>query len=229
MTQLSATVVKTLLLGHTLVDEDAYHDGWDYWSSAARDKWERETVEVEGLGTVEVFYEGSRPSDYEDYYGRPWRALIFKIGDRLFKQEGEYASHGGANHWEGAFIEVEASDETVSRYVKVKTVDDLTASEVETLLEEYAEDEGGWAYWDYEVGTGETLEVVGLGDVTIVHKEGKHKWESDLVIVVKLENGRHFEKKGYYASYEGSTWDGPFTEVTPTTEVITVFKPKAAA
>lgn len=48
-----------------------------------------------------------------------------------------------------------------------------------------------------------------------------------LYIVISLSDGtntRYFRKDGFYASYDGSTWDGDFREVTPVERTVTFYE-----
>lgn len=45
--------------------------------------------------------------------------------------------------------------------------------------------------------------------------------------VFKFEDStgvKYFRKDGYYASYDGSTWDGDFKEVTPQERIVTFYE-----
>lgn len=62
-------------------------------------------------------------------------------------------------------------------------------------------------------------EVPGLGKVEVVEDFGG-EGQGDLryvVFSVKFtdETVKYFRQEGYYSSYDGTVWDGDFTEVTP--------------
>lgn len=128
---------------------------------------------------------------------------------------------------------------------------DLSAEAVETALEEYVEEAGegeGWFLWKemsymisskfYNehtgwpniegVGTVEVLEDFGgegQGDeyylvfkITDTTKGGSFQGLGDLVTV------RYFKMNGYYASYSGGTYDGPFEEVKPVTREVVFYE-----
>lgn len=233
----SANVVQMLLLGHTFV-VDGWEDGWEWWASTARDSWERESVEVEGLGTVVTAYEGSRPSDYESFESAD-RALIFTIGDRAFRKTGEYASHGGPQHWSGDFEEVTQVTTEVTKYEEKKMTDfsALPLYGIESRIEghEFTGEgwggetytDSGWHQWEDELSLNEVVEVADLGSVQVVDRQPGREGGGENIYIVFKVGERFFKKTGYYASYDGSNWDGSFTEVTPQDRVVTFYEPLA--
>jgi hypothetical protein len=58
--------------------------------------------------------------------------------------------------------------------------------------------------------------------------EGDSRW---IVIKAVSDDGteQFFRMDGYYASYDGSTWDGEFYEVRPREKTITVYEDKVTA
>lgn len=84
--------------------------------------------------------------------------------------------------------------------------------------------EDGWATWH---SVSEPVEVVGLGTVTRVQSIGGGEGEGEHVHVVLqvVDRGevRFFKQTGYYASYDGTTWDGPFEAVVPNRVMITEY------
>lgn len=81
--------------------------------------------------------------------------------------------------------------------------------------------EDGWSGW-YQSATAE--DVAGLGPVTLVDSDGGFSGGGEHVSRIFRIAGRHFRKTGYYASYDGTTWDGPFTEVKPVDKTVTFYE-----
>lgn len=94
---------------------------------------------------------------------------------------------------------------------------DFTAKEVEEKIEAVIDD---WYDIENLEGWGdrenETLEVEGLGTIEFVESFGGEGQGDSLWVVFKIGD-RYFQKDGYYASYDGGTWDGAVTEVKPVT------------
>jgi len=104
----------------------------------------------------------------------------------------------------------------------------MKLEEVERLIgQHYGTDEYDWHEWKYEVGT-ESIDVVGLGVVTVVDEYGGEGQGDEYWIAFRVEFAegpiRFFRMNGYYASYDGGTFDGPFEEVQPVEKTITVFE-----
>lgn len=85
---------------------------------------------------------------------------------------------------------------------------------------------GGWDYWAWEGD--KPTEVEGLGLVTTVEQfggegQGDRAW---VVVKVEFKNGsvRYFKKDGYHASFDGTYYDGDFSEVTPQEKVVTLYE-----
>lgn len=69
-----------------------------------------------------------------------------------------------------------------------------------------------------------TIEVDGTSlDVIKVDDFGGEGQGEKLWVVVKID-GKFYRKSGYYSSYDGSEWDGPFREVSPVQKTITVYE-----
>lgn len=87
----------------------------------------------------------------------------------------------------------------------------------------------GWFAWQ-EVGSeGEQVEGVGLVHLVEDFGGGEGSGETRyLVFSVTDDQGsvRFFKKNGYYASYDGSSFDGSFDEVVPVEKVVTVYETK---
>jgi hypothetical protein len=93
--------------------------------------------------------------------------------------------------------------------------------DIEAALEEF---EDGWG----ELGYTNNEEVEGvdglISGVENVGGMGKGEYRH---VVLKIEhegNVRHFKKVGCHVSHYGTTWDGPFTEVSPVQKTITVWE-----
>lgn len=112
----------------------------------------------------------------------------------------------------------------------------ISTTSVERLLEEhefpYEYDgkrytESGWYEW--REANNEPVQVPELGTVEVVNTEGGGEGEGEYVhIVFKVTDlsgtVRHYKKVGYYASFDGTTWDGDFSAVEPKQKVVTVFE-----
>jgi hypothetical protein len=64
----------------------------------------------------------------------------------------------------------------------------------------------------------------GTYDVEVVDtKPGSEgDWQTDVYVVLKVDY-RYFRKNGYYASHDGTYWDGIFEEVKPHEKSVTVW------
>lgn len=97
---------------------------------------------------------------------------------------------------------------------------------VEDVRYALAQFEDGWS----ELAYVEDEEIEDLaGKVTGVEKQGGaigDREYSHVVVRVDFDNGdvRHFKQVGCYTSYNGTVWDGPFTEVVMTQKVVTVWE-----
>lgn len=107
----------------------------------------------------------------------------------------------------------------------------LSLTEVDRILsgdtDENGPDDGYDGWWsEYE-----TRRINGLGDVTLVQRVGGNEGGGDTVSLVfrvqaidGFQGVRYFEKSGFYASYEGTEYDGPLIEVRPVQKTVTVFE-----
>lgn len=101
---------------------------------------------------------------------------------------------------------------------------DLTLNEVEVLLTEhaclnvtrYSRDPWFWL----EESSGRTEYVAGIGDVAITYGS-----DGDGIYLIFKTGDRYFKKDGWYASHDGTYWDGSFYEVEPAQKTITVYNP----
>jgi len=79
--------------------------------------------------------------------------------------------------------------------------------------------------WSLE---GEPKHVSGLGIVELVEDYGGEGMGDTRYVVIKVTNNdgdeTYYRKDGYYASYDGSTFDGDFREVTPRDRVVTYYE-----
>ena len=101
--------VERLLLEHT--DGEVWDDQfyWDDWRDSIPWNEKRLTVEVVGLGTVEVWEHDFGGIETNVSY------LMFKVGDRIFRKEGLWVSHDG-QYWDGDFTEVRAVQKVITDY-----------------------------------------------------------------------------------------------------------------
>lgn len=85
------------------------------------------------------------------------------------------------------------------------------------------EPESGWGRWEEELSynsTGKSVEVPGVGTVSMAYSEtGGEGSAEDIYMIFKIEdedgNEKFYEQRGAYYSYDGSNWDGNFSEVVP--------------
>ncbi|MFE2997978.1 hypothetical protein ACFXG4_23530 [Nocardia sp. NPDC059246] len=109
----------------------------------------------------------------------------------------------------------------------------LTAKEIEAKIEAFEQDghEFSWYDWKWETGF-DAVDVPDLGKVWVVDTfgGGEGSGEEMYIIFRVLETGerpyraRYFQKDGYYASFDGSNWDGAFFEVRPTQINATIYE-----
>jgi hypothetical protein len=89
--------------------------------------------------------------------------------------------------------------------------------------------ESGWYEWAEKVSSvPEVTEVPELGKVTIVDAATGGEGAAEhiyMVFKVEFDDGsvKHYEKTGYYMSYEGSDWDGGFYRVDPKQVTVTKY------
>jgi len=85
-----------------------------------------------------------------------------------------------------------------------------------------------WEDW-HETSFSKDLprDVPGLGSVNVVESHGGEGQGDRYYMVFSVTNEsevRYFKIDGYYASYAGGEFDGPFTEVHPVTKTVTVYE-----
>lgn len=80
--------------------------------------------------------------------------------------------------------------------------------------------DGGWSEFSWAGRDG--VEIPGLGLAKIVENFGGEGQGDDRWVVFEV-NGRLYEKDGYYASYDGTTWDGDLYEVKPVEVTVTKY------
>lgn len=109
----------------------------------------------------------------------------------------------------------------------------LSVKDVETAIESFEhEGESGWYFWKYEADQVVGHEVPGVGRVRVIEAVGGGEGSGEemyLIFSVVPEGGyawktRFFRKDGYYASFDGSNWDGAFYEVEPTKHTVTIYQ-----
>lgn len=101
--------------------------------------------------------------------------------------------------------------------------------DIESALARYESDwEVGWYHW--RDTRNEPALVLGVGLVETVDDHGGGEGNGDetwvVVQVTDVETGdvTYYRKNGYYSSFDGTDWDGSFTEVTPSERTITVYE-----
>lgn len=105
---------------------------------------------------------------------------------------------------------------------------DLNVEQVEELLLKFPDEDDygiGWSFWNYEADDGENVED--LGTVEVVDNFGGEGMGDHAHLVFRITNPdgvRHFKIDGYYASYDGTTWDGRLYEVKPVEKTVTVYE-----
>lgn len=95
-------------------------------------------------------------------------------------------------------------------------VDKLTTAEILQYI-----DEADYSW--YELRDGE-YPVDGLGIVKSVFAFGGGEGSGEEMWCVIQVGSRLFRKDGYYRSWDGDNWDGPFREVTAKPKTITVYE-----
>ena len=109
---LTVDEVHDLLLAHEF-DWNGEGEGSDWEDWYEEGSWkDRGTVEVDGLGTVEVWSHDFGGIETNVSY------LMFKVGDRIFRKEGLWVSHDG-QYWDGSFSEVKAVQKVITDYEEV--------------------------------------------------------------------------------------------------------------
>ncbi|XVU22559.1 hypothetical protein ACQPZJ_35565 [Actinoplanes sp. CA-054009] len=98
----------------------------------------------------------------------------------------------------------------------------------------YASEYLGWDGWD-EFGENADSEAtpITIDGVPVTVKRigdtytGGEGGGEDIEMIFEISDGlftRYFRKTGYYYSYDGSNWDGGFSEVKPAQKTITVYE-----
>lgn len=108
----------------------------------------------------------------------------------------------------------------------------LSATQVANDLYNHFKDEYSqpWSGVRYEM----PVEGIDFGDYTAYEEDsygGEGKGDSAWVVIrTRTTDGvtQFFRKDGYYASYEGYTWDGDFFEVNPTVKTVTYYEEAVA-
>lgn len=111
----------------------------------------------------------------------------------------------------------ELSIDEVLLLLRLHSTGDSAKLSPETELED--EERTWWA----EFSSRDGYEVAGLGNVREVDSGGGMDEGSNLFVVLSI-GSRFFRKSGYYASHDGSYWDGPFRMVQPRERLITVYE-----
>ena len=115
---------------------------------------------------------------------------------------------------------------TAATLTRKLTKDEL--SEIESKLQGYRgnpeddwydeDDETSWSTWAYEYDK-ETVPGLGLVEVLDTYKGGEGGGEEALLVFyITPEDGTepfHVSISGYYASYNGTEWDGDLVQVEP--------------
>lgn len=96
--------------------------------------------------------------------------------------------------------------------------------------ESYRYEDQGWYQWSEVADGGDPVKVPDLGVVSIVDYatggEGSAEHIYMVFEITDAEGGvKFYQKTGYYASFDGSNWDGDFSEVAPSEKTITVYTP----
>lgn len=79
--------------------------------------------------------------------------------------------------------------------------------------------DGGEGHMDAALLKGEAVLVE-----VMASKEGDYDEGASTVWVIVKVGDQYFKKEGWYASYDGSTWDGSLSEVRPQTKTIMVWE-----
>ena len=110
----------------------------------------------------------------------------------------------------------------MERSVWQETWDDLTVEGVRDALIDN-EDVGDW---ELHEGSFDPNAWGDLGPVEHVASVGGSEGAGEVMYYVVKCGSRYFRKEGYYASWDGSRWDGRFREVHPVEKTITVWDDK---
>lgn len=97
----------------------------------------------------------------------------------------------------------------------------VTVAELEAAVEGY---DGGYYDGPWQDLYPNSSVEVGLYTLEYVEKEGGYEGGGEELWVVFKVGDQYFRKSGYYASYDGSTWDGALEEVEPYVEPKTLYR-----
>jgi hypothetical protein len=151
--------------------------------------------------------------------------------------------------WDAALSEI--ADRLLEDKKPKPDFDGFTAKDLEDYIQsELIDNESGEAYWDelrtvledggFTPWKGDRIDIKPFphGKVLVEDDEetGGEGSQESIYIVFSVESydnhpfneggKRYFRKQGYYASYDGSNWDGDFHEVWPKQKEITVWVSK---
>ena len=102
----------------------------------------------------------------------------------------------------------------------------MNAQEIIEKLAELKIKDKHLAWEDFDSDEQAAALAENIGEYKIVYSKGGNEGGGDTMIRVFEFVGHDVFLKatGYYASYNGTDWDGEFTEVRPHEKVITVYK-----
>lgn len=107
----------------------------------------------------------------------------------------------------------------------------FTARAIEAVLEATVDTkygDNGLELWTDEYFSDHRSYDQSIGVVTVVDSQTGGEGSAEYIyIVFKVEldgSTRFFKKEGYYASYDGSNWDGDFKEVTPIERTVVFYE-----
>lgn len=85
--------------------------------------------------------------------------------------------------------------------------------------------EPSWYAWDEM----ETAQSTILGEIKLIANVGGGEGSGETRYLVFEIGGKFYQMNGYYMSFDGSHFDGPFIEVTPIQKTITVYEEMTGA
>ncbi|HEU4967294.1 MAG TPA: hypothetical protein VFT53_07565 [Candidatus Saccharimonadales bacterium] len=106
----------------------------------------------------------------------------------------------------------------------------------ETTIEGYGGDPwllDTWDEWEEAIGyNSKSVPVPGLGNVSLAESFGGEGQGDQYYLVFKVEfdtsgivmDTRYYRVDGYWASYDGGEYDGPFYEVQPVEKMVTFYE-----
>ncbi|MBO0676909.1 hypothetical protein JRC04_05490 [Mycolicibacterium sp. S2-37] len=120
--------------------------------------------------------------------------------------------------WEGSWNEFEESLQSTHEYIKVpEGTDGARSWDSGETFEKYVEKDDPGA--KLPMGRGLLVESKGGGEGS-----GEERWYV-FSITAEDEDTRYFRINGYYASFHGSDFDGPFEEVEPVERPVIFWEP----